>query len=73
MAMELNIKQIQSTIGWSYPTAFRWAQKYGRMNEDGRWVVPADRVESVIVSRESQVATARYNFNNIVGELYPFV
>jgi len=48
---ELTISQVQKVIGWSYPTAFQFAQEYGRKDDDGKWLVPFDRVAAEVQQR----------------------
>ena len=53
---ELTIKQMQYVLGWSYPTAFKFANKQGRY--DGmRWYIPYNVV--AVKVQEKVVAASK--------------
>ena len=47
MRENLSIKQIRKIMGWSYPTAFKFARANGEMVE-GKWYVPAPAVKEIV-------------------------
>ena len=56
----LTITQVQSILGWSYPTALQFAQEQGELQNGGRlWVVPVDSVVEVIEEKEAQTRNMR--------------
>jgi hypothetical protein len=66
---ELTIEQIKDVLGWSYPTALKFAQRHGRQDGGGKWLVPygivADEVNEQLadaqrtVDRLAQVANGQ--------------
>ena len=44
---ELSIPQVQKILGWSWPTAYKYAQQYGR-KVDGQWYLPYDFIASKV-------------------------
>lgn len=69
MEREFTIKQVQDILDWSYPTALKFAQRYGRMEENGHpvWYVPAQAVNDELRRREEEVAKSRRAFREMVA------
>jgi hypothetical protein len=45
----LTISEAQQVLGWSYPTALKFAKQHGQMiNGRRKWVIPADEVSQVL-------------------------
>ena len=53
---QLSIEQVEKIMGWSYPTALKFANRHGEM-VGGKWQIPS----GVINEKVSELATiARY-------------
>ena len=57
---DLTIEEIEEILGVSYPTALRFAQKYGKVKSGGRkWLVPAQAVADVIETEQQRINEKR--------------
>ena len=59
---ELTIPQTQEILGWSWPTAYKYAQKHGR-KVDGQWYLPYDFVASEV---QKELVQAQRKLNKLV-------
>ena len=60
---ELSIPQMQDIMGWSWPTAYKYAQKHGR-KVDGQWYIPYEVVAGFV---QTEVVTAQRKQNKLVA------
>jgi hypothetical protein len=46
----LTVEHVRRIMGWSYPTALKFAKEHGRQCEEGRqeWSIPAHAVEAAV-------------------------
>jgi len=59
---QLSIEQVEKIMGWSYPTALKFANRHGEMVA-GKWQVPSLEIEREIASRENDVVRMKLNFH----------
>jgi len=45
-------------MDWSYPTALKYAQKYGRQDESSKWLVLFDTIKP-LVQEQTNIALRR--------------
>lgn len=58
----LSIEQVEKIMGWSYPTALKFASRHGEMI-GGKWQVLFKDVKYLVDQRENDVIMMRYYLN----------
>ena len=58
---QLTIEQVEKIMGWSYPTALKFANRHGEM-VGGKWRVPSTAVENEVskLSESARFTRARF-------------
>ena len=66
----LTIEQVEIIMGWSYPTALRFASRFGEMR-GRKWHVPSNIVANEIAKRDVEVVQMKKHFSKIVTAAEP--
>ena len=62
---ELTIQDTKKILGWSYPTALKFAKQNGRQDETGRWLIPAVVVREQLDAIHLRLAVMWREFNEL--------
>ena len=65
MNEKLSIKQVQKNMGWSYPTALKFAASHGQQVE-GKWFVPASAVEDEIEKMDNNLQSIKSEYTAVL-------
>ena len=58
---QLTIEQVEIIMGWSYPTALKFASRFGEMH-GGKWHVPSNKVAGKIAELDISVVGMKKRF-----------
>ena len=58
---QLTIEQVEIIMGWSYPTALKFASRFGEMR-GGKWHVPSNLVGGKIAELDVSVTGMKRRF-----------
>ena len=61
---QLTIEQVGKIMGWSYPTALKFANRHGEI-VGRKWQVPSSTIRKEIDKRGAAVKNMEYRFANI--------
>ena len=52
---DVGITELRTIVGWTYPTALKFAKENGTQNDAGKWAIPFNKVAGLV---QGQVAHA---------------
>ena len=58
---QLTIEQVEKIMGWSYPTALKFANRHGEM-VGGKWRVPSDVIDKKVTELSTIARYTRARF-----------
>ena len=58
---QLTTEQVEIIMGWSYPTALKFASRFGEMS-GGKWHVPSNKVAGKIAELDVSVVGMKKRF-----------
>ena len=61
---QFTIEQVEIIMGWSYPTALKFANRHGEMS-GGKWHVPSNVVYNKIAEIDVEVVRMKKTFASI--------
>jgi len=62
---QLSIEQVEKIMGWSYPTALKFANRHGEMVA-GKWFIPSLQIEQEIAKHQRNVRRMETIFSSLM-------